>query len=211
MFLCILNPSCPFSCSAADPFWHFSGGIHEASCHWQTGTLQLQTKLKEGCFHSSLYLRVYRRSFGMSPFRVTGCSQPVILIILYICPCTDYVHILILTNIVIDPPKKSLNKKVLFSPLKSYKWKSTEVRCYAFILLETMCCFVDWWWSWLLLSYKNKEFCWNIHTTFQTAKWAYFVPKAEFFSDESIALKRLVWPFYFFLSEEIIADRILVL
>lgn len=111
MFLCILNPSCPFSCSAVDPFWHFSGGIHEASCHWQTGTLQLQTKLKEGCFHSSLYLRVYRRSFGMSPFKVTGCSQPVILIILYICPCTDYLHILILTNIVIDAPLKELESK----------------------------------------------------------------------------------------------------
>lgn len=58
MFLCRLNPSCPFSCSTVDPPWHFSAGAHEASCHWQTGTLQLkypeETRDQRWLFPSSL-------------------------------------------------------------------------------------------------------------------------------------------------------------
>lgn len=74
MFLCRLNPSCPFSCSAVDPSWHFSAGAQEASCHWQTATLQLQTEPKQGCFLPTLHPRVYRRSFSTSPpSNVTGC------------------------------------------------------------------------------------------------------------------------------------------
>lgn len=74
MFLCRLNPSCPFSCSAVDPSWHFSAGAQEASCHWQTVTLQLQTEPKEGCFLPTPHPRVYRRSFSTSPpSNITGC------------------------------------------------------------------------------------------------------------------------------------------
>lgn len=81
MFLCRLNPSCPFSCSTVDPPWHFSAGAHEASCHWQTGTLQLkypeETRDQRWLFSSppsSLSWSLQAFFFNMSPFKVTGCS-----------------------------------------------------------------------------------------------------------------------------------------
>lgn len=81
MFLCRLNPSCPFSCSTVDPPWHFSAGAHEASCHWQTGTLQLkypeETRDQRWLFPSSLLFVLVSTSlffFNTSPFKVTGCS-----------------------------------------------------------------------------------------------------------------------------------------
>lgn len=81
MFLCGLNPSCPFSCSTVDPPWHFSAGAHEASCHWQTGTLQLkypeETRDQRWLFPSSLLFVLVSTSlffFNTSPFKVTGCS-----------------------------------------------------------------------------------------------------------------------------------------
>lgn len=112
LFLCRLKPSHHFSCSAVDPSWHFSAGAHEASCHWQMETLQLQTKLKEGCFHCSLYLCAYRRSFSASPSEVTGCVLPVILLFSWV-----RTHILVCTYV----HKKSLNlTNAVFSPLESY-------------------------------------------------------------------------------------------
>lgn len=35
---------------------------------------------KEGCFHSSLSLAEYGRSVSVSPFKVTGCSHPQVLL-----------------------------------------------------------------------------------------------------------------------------------
>lgn len=81
MFLCRLNPSCPFSCSTVDPPWHFSAGAHEASCHWQTGTLQLkypeETRDQRWLFSSppsSVLVSTSLFFFNTSPFKVTGCS-----------------------------------------------------------------------------------------------------------------------------------------
>lgn len=33
---CTWNPCRPLCCTAVDPSWHFSAGVQEASCHWQT-------------------------------------------------------------------------------------------------------------------------------------------------------------------------------
>lgn len=90
-FLCRLNPSCPLSRVAVDPSWHFSAGTHEASCHWQNGTPQLQYsdkfKLKQGRLHSRVFIAEPQPLFSLSRWRgvyrllFRAFLQPLIILV----------------------------------------------------------------------------------------------------------------------------------
>lgn len=178
MFLCRLNPSCPFSCSAVDPSWHFSAGVHRASCHWQTGTLQLQYP-EETRDQKKVVLLFLSVCTGV--LLVCLLSRSLSVYILYFCcfPESEHiVHIIIGTHSVIDNPWKELESQIscvqmfllcfLYLGVASEKsvaaldCKST-VHVYCWQLRP---CLPDWLWSWLLLSYNDNDFHWTFKQLF---------------------------------------------
>ncbi len=150
--MCI-KPYMSFQLLCCDLSWHFSAGVHRASCHWQIGTLQLrypeETRHQKKVVSTLLFLSV-----GAGVLSICFLSKSLAVNILYLCSLSESEHIVhtaflskLLVLMVVD--EKRLKHKCcvpffsVFTVL-SYIWRSKAYGVGNFVLMSRL-----WFWSWL--------------------------------------------------------------